>query len=156
MKWIYRLFTVLLLVAALGIPFFIDNQQGEPMLSLPTKDDLVPAIVEKNIPKLPNTTTVYKWQDEHGVWHYGDAPPAKEKTVTTMQLDNRTNVIQSLKPEKKDEGSSNPALQMTPSDTDFLSVERAANVLKDAKLAAQAMEERNKHLQAVLGETEAK
>jgi hypothetical protein len=41
---------------------------------------------------------------------------------------------------------------MTSPDAGFLSVDRAMNVMQDAKLARKAMEQRNQQLQEIIGE----
>lgn len=158
MKWVFRFMTALVLVAAIGFPFFMENHKGEPMLSLPGKADLMPDSDAASSIGLPATTTqVYKWQDKDGVWHYGDVPPAGLKSVETVEVDSRTNVIQSF----KSPGQSNSedlqeaaGTQMTPPDSDILSLDRAMNVMKDAKLAADMMEQRNQHLNKIVGEQE--
>lgn len=157
MKWIARLFTVSILLTALAVPFFIDNKDGEPMLSLPNSDSLKPEGFSSG-----TKTTVYKWQDAQGNWHYGDAPPEQQQGVATLEINSNTNLIQGLKPPKASSTASSPssatspapaAAKMTDSNKDILSFERATNVMKDAKLAAKAMEQRNEQLKAIVGES---
>jgi len=158
MKWMFRLTTVSMLIAAIGLPFFINNKQGEPMLSLPTSKDLFASTPESGQTLLPATQTkVYKWQDAQGVWHYGDQAPTAQTPVQTVVVDSRTNVIQGLQPAPEDDTS--PATQTnkarTPQDnSDLLTLDRAMNLMQDAQLAAQAMEARNKHLNTIVGESE--
>ena len=142
------------------LPFFINNKKGEPMLSLPSANDLLPdSNATANLP-LPGTTTqVFKWQDAEGVWHYGDAPPEGNASVQTVSVDTRTNVIQSFKQEQSQTKASDtvsPVENMTPPGEDFLTLDRAMNVMKDAKLAAEAMELRNQHLNNLVGEEQQK
>src|SRR3989338_4004900 len=97
MKWIYRFFTIAMLMGALAVPFFINNKDDKPMLSMPTASDLMPGNTEAMLPG--NNRTVYKWKDADGVWHYGDQPPASGTTkVETMSIATYANIIQSLKP----------------------------------------------------------
>ena len=56
---------VLALIAALGAPFFMEGPTGQPLM---TVDDFV----DDNVPRPP--TQVYRWQDEHGVWQFGESP----------------------------------------------------------------------------------
>lgn len=158
MKWLFRLMTALVLLAAIGLPFFINNQKGEPMLSLPSKDDFLPGTQSAGGIPLPATTTqVFKWQDKDGTWHYGDQPPAGMELVETVEVDSRTNVIQGFRSaEPQPSGSARPALanQMTPADEGILSLDRAMNAMKDAKLAAEMMEQRNEHLNKIVGDQE--
>lgn len=165
MKWIYRFVTIAVLIGALALPFFIDNQQGEPMLSIPSASDLIPDIgSDKPATSASNgsLTRVYKWQDEHGQWHYGDAPPTQQQTsspqnVSTIDVNSNTNLIQGLElaePEKNSSESKQITDKMTPPDEEFLSLERMQNVMQDAKLAAEAMEARNDALKALVGDQE--
>lgn len=156
MKWIYRLFTLAIILGALIVPFFIDNQQGEPMLSLPTGKDLIPDLPSSQSTEalgLP-VNKIYKWQDAEGQWHYGDTAPSQNLKVVEVQINTNTNIIQPLAvPEAQvTEQPENFSAQMSPSDGDFLSFERAKNVMRDAKLAAEAMEARNAQLRALTGE----
>ncbi len=157
MKWIYRGLTLLLLAVAIGLPFFIDNKQGEPMLSLPSTQDLLPQQATS-----ANTRTVYKWQDQHGVWHYGDTPPSEHgKGFDRIELRTDTNLIQGLKPAEKKpaEATATPeptptgkAPAMTDSNEDLMSLDRLKNVMNDAKAARDMMEQRNDQLKQLTGE----
>lgn len=156
MKWIYRLFTLAIIAGALIVPFFIDNQQGEPMLSLSESKDLLPTFspsaqsAQIEAHSQP-ANKIYKWQDTEGQWHYGDTPPGQNATVVEVQINTNTNIIQPLDlPEAQDAGQPESfSAQMSPSDGDILSFERAKNVMRDAKLAAKAMEARNEQLRAL-------
>ena len=157
MKWIYRFFTIAMLMGALAVPFFINNKDDKPMLSMPTASDLMPGKTETMLPG--NNRTVYKWKDADGVWHYGDQPPASTTTkVETMSIATDANIIQSLKPPAP-EAPAEPAPQaqpktpaMTDPNEDVLSFERLQNVMKDAKGAAQMMEQRNSQLKEIAGD----
>lgn len=159
MKWVFRLMTILMLTAAIAMPFFMDNQQGKPMLALPDPSELFPGkMVSDAATALPSPSrVVYKWQDANGVWHYGDEAPKDHSNVSTVEVDNNTNIIQGLKStpatgkDTLDTTAPND-LKMTPAETDILSFERAANVMNDAKAAAQMMEQRNESLKAIVGE----
>lgn len=154
MKWLVRLITIALLITALAVPFFIDNKDGEPMLSLPSSDSLKPGGFSSS-----TKTTVYKWQDAQGNWHYGDAAPEQQQGVATLKINSNTNLIQGFKPTEASNPKSSAtspapaAAKMTDSNKDILSFERATNVMKDAKLAAKAMEQRNEQLKAIAGES---
>lgn len=157
MKWVFRLTSVLLLIAAMGLPFFIDNKNGEPMLSLPSTEGLLntESATSAIAPALPSTTKVFKWKDENGVWHYTDQAPKGNANVETVEVNSRTNIIQGLNIAEPNESTNTAAdisANMTPPDADFLSLERAKNIMSDAKLARQAMEQRNQQLQAIVGE----
>jgi Domain of unknown function (DUF4124) len=157
MKWVFRLTTILVLVAAMGLPFVIDNNNGEPMLSLPNADSFLPSksstATITNV--LHTTTTVFKWKDSDGVWHYTDQAPAGRVDIETVEVDSRTNIIQSFSDSSPDvaaDSAASTTAKMTSPDAGFLSVDRAMNVMQDAKLARKAMEQRNQQLQEIIGE----
>jgi hypothetical protein len=165
MKWIYRFFTLGILAAALIGPFFINKPDGEPIMSFPTTDNLNPAkFLSSDKPATsgssfsPSSTTIYKWQDAQGQWHYGDAPPDNNPSVSTLQVDTNTNIIQSLKIEPDEpeqlEGVPAPAKQTLPERlTDGeLSFDNALNAINDAKMVRDMMESRNDQLKALSGE----
>ena len=66
-----KLFATLCIIALLGAlcaPFFI-SVNGKPMLTLDKViDDATPD-------GLSTPTNVYRWQDEHGRWQFGEQPP---------------------------------------------------------------------------------
>lgn len=65
----FAVICILVLLGALVAPFFI-TVNGQPLLSLDkVLSDMTPDAV--NTP-----TEVYRWQDENGSWHFGEAPPA--------------------------------------------------------------------------------
>lgn len=166
MKWIYRIFTLGILAAALIGPFFINKPDGEPIMSFPTTDNFNPAkLLSSDKPAAsgtssfsPSSATVYKWKDAQGQWHYGDQPPSDNPTVSTLQVDTNTNIIQSLKiepeaPEEPELTASKPKQKLPERLTDGeLSFENALNSLNDAKMVRDMMESRNDQLKALASE----
>ncbi len=148
LKWYYRFIIFALLAAAIALPFFTKNKQGEPMLSLPKVDDLKPG--------KPSGTeqTFYKWQDKDGQWHYGDTPPPGG-AVVPVTVNPNANVIQSVKPPSKTSSEAPAGTPTTvpgytppkPGD-DILTLDRAQNIIKDAHGVNSLMEQRNKQLDA--------
>jgi len=174
MKWIYRLFTVSMLAAVLIGPFLMDNKNGEPMMSLPNLSDFSPASLLPGssdssdssaiLDALPSSkTTVFKWQDKDGTWHYGDQAPINKAEVSTVEVDSNTNIIQSIKLESdeddKKESGSNKSFQAQHGMTappeegeSFLTIERTMNIIKDAQSVQGIMDSRNDRLKSALGE----
>ena len=160
MKWIYRLLTFAMLGGAMLLPFFMNNNEGEPMFSLPETKDLIPSGLssENTNSVLPSSSqTFYKWQDENGTWHYGDTPPPNGPKVSTIEVDSNANVIQSFSappPKKEVKSTPTPSAIDTESDNplnNVLSFERAANVLNDAKKVQGLMDNHNAQLEAISG-----
>ena len=163
MKWYYRFFTIAILAAALIGPYFIKKPDGNPIMELPTAKDFIPDQLisdEKgsglSIPSSSSNQTFYKWQDEHGQWHYGDQPPASSSKVSTLQVDTNTNIIQSLKvePDIKEETTQTSQQKKLPDrlSNGELSMDNAVNALNDAILVRDMMESRNEQLKAIAGD----
>lgn len=172
MKWIYRFVTITIIFGAVALPFLVDNQNGQPMLSLPsipipglqqaqTKNSSTHVHEHTDLsPSANKTTTAYKWQDENGNWHYGDMPPPGHQGIEMLNIRNDVNLVQGLRQQESDEAEGDEkkdaaqqaAEKMTSGDEDLLSFERAQNIMKDAKLAAEAMSARNEQLGRTLGE----
>jgi len=75
-----------LLVLGIAGLFFIKGPSGEPFLSL---DDLIP---EVPVDKSSEPVTVYKWQDENGIWQFSNEP-VQGKDVEAMELKGAVNVM---------------------------------------------------------------
>jgi hypothetical protein len=153
MKWIVRFITVAILVVAIAIPFFIKNKGGQPMLSLPTVDDLTPSL-PKDVPAVSGERVFYKWQDEHGSWNFGDERPPGVKNVIPVTVDINANVMQALPkapPAQQPAAPGNfypPAQGYAPpaSSDDTLTLDRALNIVEDAHAVRKMMESRNQAL----------
>jgi len=78
---------IFLLVAAFAGLFFINGPDGSPLLTL---DDFKPDVPE--IDTGSQTTEVYKWQDENGVWQYSNQPRDAE-LGETIELDGNINTM---------------------------------------------------------------
>lgn len=73
-----------MLLGALALPFFMKGPTGEPIM---TMDKMVGDSVTKLIPKKP--TELYRWQDEHGVWQFGErAPDAQDAAKLSVDTSN--------------------------------------------------------------------
>ncbi|MGI9327101.1 MAG: hypothetical protein ACR2PZ_17920 [Pseudomonadales bacterium] len=58
----------LAVIGALVVPFFL-NVGGKPIMSVDAViDDATPAALQ-------SPTQVFKWQDKHGLWQFGETPP---------------------------------------------------------------------------------
>lgn len=91
---VVKILIVLLIIACIA-PLFIKGPDGEPIMSLDDWKFEIPAsltgILRKSAPAAPEgvspskSTTVYKWQDEDGQWHFSSVPPDLE-SVEEMEL----------------------------------------------------------------------
>ncbi len=127
-----RLMIVLLLIAVIA-PLFIKDPNGKSLMSLSDWQFDLPTSLQQMADKLkaapvsestsewsgvgarqPSTSqikTVYKWQDEDGVWQFSDSPPAAGH-AETMTLDGKINTMAALQDQKrvgqKREGQESP------------------------------------------------
>lgn len=135
-------FMILLLLAALIAPFFIKGPTGEPIM---TVSDFVPETPEILV---SNSTEVYRWQDEHGNWQFGDDKnkPAQQAAEQVVIEENITRIetnwsdeLNKIHPESAETasgGNGNFSLMDAYKGT----------AMQQAKEAAGLMEERNKVL----------
>jgi len=92
-----------LLIAMIGVAVYlnwdtISNIVGNRAGSLLSKDILSGDILPRDILPAdldPNTTTVYKWQDDEGSWHVSNQRPAGVEAVEIKQIRTDQNVVPS-------------------------------------------------------------
>jgi len=92
-----------------------------------------------DLPELPKgNDTAYKWTDEKGVVHYGDAPPQTQQ-AKKMEVDPNANLLKSVKPEPT--SSQTVKAHLNPMDTggisDSLDKARQVQTLMDERHQAQ-------------------
>lgn len=99
------------LIIACIAPLFIKGPDGEPIMTfddwsidLPDSIDelLSTGNTEPADPEQSQPTTVYKWQDENGQWHFSSTPPDLE-TAETMELDGNINIMDAFEPPPREE-----------------------------------------------------
>lgn len=152
LKWYYRIMMLLFLGGAIAFPFFMKNNQGQPMLSLPGSDGI------SSKPFVETTTTVYKWKDANGTWQFGDTPP-DNAAVEVLQVSNHANLMPATPIPKPEVSTSTPVLSNTqtnrnnPQTTeDVLTIENAMNIIEDAHAVRGMMESRNDELRKISGD----
>lgn len=64
----YLVILALLVIAALIAPYFLKGPDGQPLMRAEVPAAVVPGALGAG-------DTVYRWQDEHGVWQFGESPP---------------------------------------------------------------------------------
>ena len=80
---------VLVILACIG-PFFIKGPNGKPLMTI---EDLLPAGASEPAPI--ESKTVYRWQDENGVWQFSD-DPAAAGLAEQMVLDGNINTMPAI------------------------------------------------------------
>ncbi len=134
------------------------------MWSLPfLKGQDTPTLIQldKRMPEEEVIRQVYKWKDKDGVWQYSDAPPPEGVEVATLSVSNKANIIQSTKiPKDETEAGSGQSPQISAdaqktledaAEEDVLSLERALNIMEEAKAVRELMNARNQHLNEIAG-----
>lgn len=101
-----------ILIIACIAPLFIKGPDGEPVMTLDdwsiSLPDSVTDLFEDGLPTSalspagddapePTTTTVYKWQDEEGQWHFSNTPP-KELIAEEMEISSDINLMDAYVP----------------------------------------------------------
>ncbi len=125
----------LALLAALVAPFFLRGPDGQPLMTI---DDFIetPAASISITP-----TNVYRWQDEYGVWQFGDEPPLGVEAQVMEIRDKITRVksdwIEQLEAQQAAHSASSVPGGQMPSLVDIYSGE----ALEQAKNAAELMTE---------------
>ncbi|XOV86279.1 MAG: DUF4124 domain-containing protein [Pseudomonadota bacterium] len=83
-------------ILACVAPFFLKGPDGQPLMTL---DDWLPAdasdMATGRSGGPPEKVTVYKWQDENGVWQFSN-DPADAGAADTLELDGNINIIPSV------------------------------------------------------------
>jgi len=90
-------FSMIILLGAIGYGSYLTTGQLPFGLEgLQQKASSLSKQVEKSFSGAEeNPSGIYKWQDEQGTWHYGDAPP-DHKQATEMNIDLKQNVIDAV------------------------------------------------------------
>lgn len=144
---LFYVMMVLMLLGALALPFFMKGPGGEPIM---TVDKMVGESVTQIVPQEP--LEMYRWQDEHGVWQFGERAP-EQAVAARLAVDGaRTNSMGSewnMSEVVSQAGASDPVdFKMPNSLTDAY---RAAPELMGAtKRAAQAMNGRQEDMDELL------
>ncbi|MFC3152493.1 DUF4124 domain-containing protein [Litoribrevibacter euphylliae] len=149
----------LLILALIGVfvaPMVMKGPDGQPLISWkdffssPAPDDPSPS-VSPNAPASPSgLTTVYKWKDKDGQWHFSDKPQDHVQNET-LKYNPNANIIQSLakkeeepevvvEPVKEPKTSTEPSLTTVP-------LTEVPELMDQAKQYQQMVDQRNEMLQ---------
>lgn len=136
---------LVILVVAMMAPYFIKGRDGKPLMAFGPEQPIDILSSEK-------TRQQYmKWQDENGMWHFGDEVP-EGVVAQVVSVDTAANVIRSVKlpekvPEEKEEtdkgNTSGVPLPMT------VQPEQISQMMDDAANVQQLMNDRTKQLDSI-------
>jgi hypothetical protein len=161
-------FLIMIMLIAVGSLFVIKRPDGKPWLNgeavvqtIEAKIDsakvegqqfinsTTSAISSLGDSKPSEPTTIYKWQDEQGVWHYSDKPNAfgdsqmvelDPNKITVMAAED-TSILNNLNTKPKNEPM-NPAIGLT-----TIKPGEVKQLVEDAKNIQQLMDNRQKQLE---------
>lgn len=72
----------LAVLGAIAAPFFL-TIKGQPLMTVDEAlDDATPNLMKSK-------TNIYRWQDEHGVWQFGEEPPANTSAVESVEIEDK-------------------------------------------------------------------
>ena len=131
---------IAVLIGALVAPHFIEGPDGEPIMTLDDwTEDLAPVSAA--------TTEAYRWQDEHGRWHFSDSADAVPDHVEQIQLTKPVNTFSNNWVEQADALAPRaPAAPKSLSVADVYS----GQALEQARAAVGALQERNEALDVLV------
>lgn len=84
MKVFYTIMVVMLL-GALALPFFMHDGNDQPVM---TGEKIVGNSVANIVPS--DAVEMFRWQDQHGVWQFGENAPEQVVAVKMSLDDSRT------------------------------------------------------------------
>jgi len=90
---LFYIMMVLMLLGALALPFFMKGPNGQPIM---TVDDMVGDGVSNSLGGIAGgrassePVEMYRWQDEHGVWQFGERAPEQVVAAKLSVDDSRT------------------------------------------------------------------
>ena len=115
---------LLLIVVALGSLFFLEDEKGEPLMTVSDlkKSDMglggvverLPAvknpvtdkpIIEQKEDKPPEKTKIYSWKDDQGNVHFTNEPPPDKKQAKLIQVNPNINVMPAVKRAEEDQAA---------------------------------------------------
>lgn len=109
-KLYYRLLLTMIVLASV-MPFIMKGQDGRPLMTLAnlkmpdlkvpgkeTMSTIVDGASDNNpLAKKDAEVTVYRWQDDQGIWHYSDAVnPQGESEALAVKLNNNVSESRSV------------------------------------------------------------
>lgn len=179
MKLIIKLL-IILVIGAVAAPLFIKGPDGKPLMQvsdlIPTESlpetvlnqlGITPSSPRVQTPPSSATatqsdSTIYRWQDDNGQWHFSDKAPAhtQSESVTLKPV----NTIPALKTQRQSEANSGNTVNTLQSDTQLaaspadlipklpetLNQTDTAALLEQAKETQRIIRERQAQIDALL------
>lgn len=136
-----KIMILVVILACIG-PFFIKGPDGEPLMTL---EDLGASVPEPPMPAAPpEPVTVYKWQDENGVWQFSNEPVEGEN-VETMELDGRVTVMESIDTTAMQTSNEKPSFSV-PSGLTTVAPDKVEEIMKTATELQDTVDDRKEQI----------
>lgn len=150
---------LLVLIAAGLAPFFLKDQNGQPLFKI---DDIkiphitIPKLPGTNSAKTPHKIQLYRWQDKSGSWQFSNTPP-EGIHFEVMEVDANMNVVPAIQHkaivEQGEAGKKNTSTDTPPDMPSPYSIDQVQRLIGDAKAISATADERQKNLdQAINGQ----
>lgn len=143
-----RLLIIFIIAAVAGAIFYSANRSDDDTSPLLRGLAKVRSLTKEAAPKPPAETTVYKWQDKNGEWHFSNQPPPEGNAADVTVYRSDINVIPPPKTDTPQEiTAENPA--GNPTDIPLLPITDPARVMQlidDAKNVQNLADERRQQL----------
>lgn len=130
----------LAVVAALAAPFFL-KIGGQPIMTVgDVLDDATPEA-------LKTKTDIYRWQDEHGVWQFGEEPPAQTGVAQVVDVEDKITGL-----ERGWDGGGRRSAPQTPNMPipGVGGLLQGKEIMEAAKTQVGNLNQRNEHMEAAL------
>jgi hypothetical protein len=144
---------LLALVGAVVAPMLMKGPDGKPLLSwedffsVPEETKMLPD-AEPSSPA--GLTTVYKWKDKDGVWHFSDKPHDHE-TNEKLTYNPNANIIQSLAKKEEEPEAEVKAVPIEPEPTSpgltTVPLDQVPELMDQAKQYQDMVDQRNKMME---------
>jgi len=140
---------IAVVILACVAPFFIKGPNGEPLMTLDklmngsSSSSATASAASKR--EAPQPTTVYKWQDENGVWHFSDREEDAEVAgAEKVELTGDINLMPAFKepPKPSTVQAQAPATQSTP----IPSIGAGLDTLNQAKELQSSIDSRKEEI----------
>lgn len=167
---------VMLLLTSVALLFYIKKPDGKPYLELSMFEryaekvsgdvsdfasqgaDTLTSQAKKLTEKLSFSknadapVVVYKWQDEHGQWHYADTPHPNYVSTTVTLDPNDITVLPAETFQADEKQAATVKTDEVPSALGIYDPKNVQKMMQDAEQVKQLMEQRNKQLEQQLKE----
>lgn len=140
---------IAIVVIAIAAPFFIPGPDGTPIMTLEKLNIgsfSLPDIGLGDGTEDSGVETVYRYQDDQGVWHYTDQVPV-DNSAEQIEVSTDINLIQAP-PAAPETPTSQPEISANP----LTAITRGAEVMDDAQAVQQMLDDRAEQMDQSLNE----